>query len=258
MGIEAVPTPAVHVRELLARAQNPFDITDAVLTRLEDALLCHVELHGWRHRRPPAPNLRCSSYRHIFILRDGTLLPLWELRYDGDDGSGTLLHEVYENEEALARSERRVHQSAQMPAAGPYGGFAGRDATHDPVELLMASGLCDRRTYAGSDSPDHARRLLRRAENPDRPGDDVGRLLATACGHQILPVPRPRALAHEWQVWCSVYEHAFLLPDGREISLYELEHDRSRTGELVCEVYPDEALAHEAASRRVRGDDFGL
>ena len=42
MGVQAVPTPAVHVRELLARARNPFDITDAVLARVENALLCHV------------------------------------------------------------------------------------------------------------------------------------------------------------------------------------------------------------------------
>jgi hypothetical protein len=257
MGIEAAPTPAVHVRELLARAQNPFDITDAVLTRLQDAVLCHVELHSWLQRRPPAPSLRCSSYRHSFLLRDGTMLPLWELRYDGDDGAGPL-HEVYEDEDALLRSERRVHEARPAPAAGSYDRFASDVSGSVPVEyLLTANPPFGRRAYSGSDSPDHARRLLRRAENADRPGEDISRLLATACGHQILPVPRPRALAHEWQVWCSVYEHAFLLPDGREISLYELEHDLSGTGELVCEVYLEETLADQAAYRHANSLGFG-
>ncbi|HEV7624956.1 MAG TPA: DUF6227 family protein [Streptomyces sp.] len=260
MGIEAVPTPAVHVRELLERAQNPFDISDAVLTRLESAVLCHVELHGWRHRKASAPGPRCSSYRHIFLLRDGTLVPLWELRYDDGTitGSGTL-HEVYESEQALVRSERRVHETEEAPATGVYRSFTGGTASHVPLEYVVAtSPPFSRRAYRGSDSPDHARRLLRRAENTDRPGEDMGRLLTTARGHQILPVPRPRALAHEWQVWCSVYEHAFLLADGSEISLYELEHDLSRTGDLVCEVYSDEALAEQAARRLAHSHGFGL
>jgi hypothetical protein len=113
------------------------------------------------------------------------------------------------------------------------------------------------RTYTESDSPDHARRLLRRAENADRPGEEVARLLATARGHQILPVPRPQALAHEWQVWCSVYEHAFLLADGTEISLFELEHDLSGSGALVCEVYIEEGFADLAVNRLVRDRGSG-
>lgn len=276
MGIEAGLTPAAHVRELLARAQNPFDVTDAVLARLDGAVLCQVELHGWRQRKTPSPGLRCSSYRHVFLLRDGTLLPLWELRYDaGDarDGAARTLHEVYESEEALVRSERRVLQTRQAPATdacrglrhpGTAGGEPGGDTAWDgtarqvPVEyVLMTNPPFGRHTYSGDDSPDHARRLLRRAENADRPGEEVSRLLATACGHQILPVPRPRALAQEWQVWCCLYEHAFLLADGSELSLYELEHDLSRTGALVCEVYADEATADQAADRLARLHGIG-
>jgi len=273
MGMEAVPTPAVHVREVLARAQNPFDITDAALSRLESAVACHVELHGWRQRKAPAPSLRCSSYRHIFLLRDGTLLPLWELRYDsGSEAGAPTLYEVYENEEALLHSEHRVLRAQEAPATGPYRGVTGgsdphgpagapepdSSAEHVPVDFLLTTNPeFGRRAYDESDSPDHARRLLRRAENGDRPGDDVSRLLATARGHQILPVPRPQVLAQEWQVWCSLYEHAFLLADGSEISLYELEHDLSGTGELVCEVYLDESFADQAARRLARDHGFG-
>ncbi|MFC4496032.1 DUF6227 family protein [Streptomyces ovatisporus] len=270
------PTPAVHVQEVMARALNPFDISDAVLGRLEDAVACHVELHGWRQRKSPAPSLHCSSYRHVFLLRDGSLLPLWELRYDSVDGD-RVLYEVYEDPASLARSERRVQEAPrETPAGGRYGGRPGGfdpdgDAEGDagtgtygdaggavygqPLDLqLPADFRFGRRTYSGTDSPDHARRLLRRAENADRPGEDVRRLLATACGHQILPVPRPQELAQEWQVWCSLYEHAFLLADGSELSLYELEHDRTRDGGLVCEVYLEESFADEAALRVARGD----
>lgn len=114
------------------------------------------------------------------------------------------------------------------------------------------------RCYAEGSSPDHARRLLRRAENPDRPGDEVLRLLDTAQAHEIVHVPRPHGLVHELHVWCSVYEHAFLLADGSELSLYELEHDLSTTGRLVCEVYLEESTADRAAHRHARDRGFDL
>ncbi|OEU91881.1 hypothetical protein DB35_07540 [Streptomyces abyssalis] len=262
MGMEAVPTPAVHVRELLARARNPFDVSDAVLARLADAVVCHVELHGWRQRKAPAPSLRCSSHRHVFLLPDGELVSLWELSYDSGTGAadgaagGEVLHEVYESEEALVRSECRVQQAHRAAARGPRG--RRRGGREVPFELLLtADHPFGRRTYSETDSPDHARRLLRRAENADRPGEDVARLLETARGHEILPVPRPQVVAHEWQVWCTVYEHAFLLADGSEISLYEVEHDLSGTGALVCEVYLEEGYADRAVNRLVRDRGFG-
>lgn len=276
MGMEAVPTPAAHVRDLLARARNPFDVSDAVLARLGEALLCHVELHGWRQRKAPAPSLRCSSHRHVFLLPDGELVSLWELSYDSDEdggggrgagsgiGSGSsgpnglrVLHEVYESEEALVRSERRVQEAHRSAGRGPRGRRNGGTAGV-PVELMLTSDHpFGRRTYSETGSPDHARRLLRRAENADRPGEDMAALLETARGHEILPVPKPQVLAHEWQVWCTVYEHAFLLADGSEISLYEVEHDLSGSGALVCEVYLEEGFADRAVNRLVRDRGFG-
>jgi hypothetical protein len=229
-----------------------------VLSRLDEALLCHVELHGWRQRKAPAPSLRCSSHRHVFLLPDGELLSLWELSYDEGEGHGDdpVLHEVYETEEALMRSERRVQQAHRTAARGPRGRRHGEREV--PVELLLAADHpFSRRTYSESGSSDHARRLLRRAENSDRPGEDVARLLESARGHEILPVPKPQVLAHEWQVWCTVYEHAFLLADGSEISLYEVEHDLSGSGGLVCEVYLEEGFADRAVNRLVRERGIG-
>jgi hypothetical protein len=266
MGIEAVPSPAGHVRRLLARARNPFDVSDALLARLDAALLFHVELHGWRQRKAPAPSLRCSSHRHVFLLPDGELVSLWELSYDSHEGTGGgdgihVLHEVYESEDALVRSERRVQEAHRTAGRDPRGrrrgGGTGR-GRDVPVELLLtADHPFGRRTYSESGSPDHARRLLRRAENADRPGEEIAALLETARGHEILPVPKPQVLAHEWQVWCTVYEHAFLLADGAEISLYEVEHDLSGSGALVCEVYLEEGFADRAVSRLVRDRGFG-
>jgi hypothetical protein len=276
MGMRDVPSPGAHMRELLARVRNPFDVSDTLLARLDTALLCHVELHGWRQRNSPAPSLRCSSHRHVFLLPDGQSVSLWELSYDsgpggsgGAEGSGraagdalagdagAVLHEVYETEEALLRSEQRVHQAHRATGRGPQGGRPG-GAQEVPVELLLTAGRpSGRRMYDERGSADHARRLLRRAENADRPGEDVARTLRTARGHEILPVPRPQVLAQERQVWCAVYEHAFLLADGSELSLYEVEHDLSGTGALVCEVYLEEGFADRAVHRLVRNRGFG-
>jgi hypothetical protein len=309
MSEEAAQTPAEQLRELMCRAQNPFDVPDTVLARLETAVLSRVELYGWRHRKSPPPGLRCSSYRHLFLLADGDCLPLWELRYDSTDGDGTL-YEVYDSPQALSHSARRVHRTGgdeDTPAApgsdgglglpaGPGSsdppGIAGLFAPYEPFgsvpppagalphgscgpsgpspasgetedaatarspEPMTTAGRPHTREYASGNSPEHARRLLRRAENDDLPREDVSRLLSTACGHEILHVPRPRVLAEEWSVWCSLYEHAFLLADGREVSLYELEHNLSPTGRLVCEVYTGQEDTEHAV--RLRAREHGL
>ncbi|NSC24825.1 hypothetical protein FM076_28185 [Streptomyces albus subsp. chlorinus] len=255
MGDKAHLTPAHHLEELLARAQNPFDVPDETLERLRSAVMFQVELYGWRHRNTPAPALRCSSFRHVFLLADGSSLLLWELCYDTPDGTGEL-HEVYDNAEALRRSERRVHRR-MGGTQEPEGTVRGPVASFD---FLAGTGgtAYARREYPESDSPEHARRLLRRAENPDRPGQETLRLLSSALGHHITHVPKPRVHPEDWQVWCAVYEHAFLLADGSEVSLYELEHNMTGSGRLVCEVYLTESVADQAAHRlaRERGLDL--
>ncbi|MFF8281543.1 DUF6227 family protein [Streptomyces albus] len=256
MGDEAHLTPAHHVQELLARAQNPFDVRDEVLERLRSAVMCHVELHGWRHRNTPQPTLRCSSFRHVFLLADGSSLPLWELRYDAPDATGEL-HEVYDDAEALRRSERRVHR--RMGGSREPDRADARSLTpFDRPPGAAASRTTYTQEYADSDSAEHARRLLRRAENPDRPGEETLRLLSSALGHHIMHVPKPRAHPGDCQVWCTVYQHAFLLADGREVSLYELEHNMTGSGRLVCEVYLDESVADQAAHRLAREHGLDL
>ncbi|WP_222623384.1 DUF6227 family protein [Streptomyces armeniacus] len=312
MGETLDATPGRHLEMLLARAQNPFDVSDRALRRLADAVLCQVELQGWHHRNDPPPTLRCSSYRHAFLLADGSSVSLWELRHDTDAGDGRPSYEIYESETSLRRSQDRVRQrlggatgtGTGTDEAYPEDGFGtgdaygagdaygtgdaygigfdppGRDPDPDPdggldrlgdadppggpdgpgrgfFEFLSLTGeTARRRAYRQRNSPDHARRLLRRAENDDRPGEDTLRLLSTARGHEIVHVPKPHSSVPPYHVWCSVYEHAFLLADGTEISLYELEHNLTGTGRLVCEVYLEEAVADQAAQRRAR--DRGL
>ncbi|MCT2591674.1 DUF6227 family protein [Streptomyces sp. N2-109] len=290
MGETVVATPSQHLRVLLARAQNPFDVSDHAIERLRGAVLCHVELQGWHHRNAPPPTARCSSYRHTFLLADGETRSLWELRHETGGDTGLPWYELYEHEEPLRLARRRAQHPSGADAGGPDAGGtnlgdhaqesdraprplpergtgSGRDTELEPdlhggrgfINFLAAAGRSARtRAYRESDSPDHARRLVRRAENPDRPGEETLRLLSTARGHEIVHVPKPHAAPPPFQVWCSVYEHAFLLADGTEISLYELEHDFSGTGRLICEVYLEEAVADQAARRRARDRGIDL
>ncbi|RKN38809.1 DUF6227 family protein [Streptomyces hoynatensis] len=141
--------------------------------------------------------------------------------------------------EALPGSE--IPSAEELELLLALKGTAGQGA-------LPGESLPRQRSYPGQDSPDHARRLLRRAVNPDRPGEDVLRLLAAARGYDIerLPEPPGRGCVRGW---CSVYEHAFLLADGSEVCLYELEHDQTPDHRLVCEVYREEWAAELAARR---------
>ncbi|WP_129842684.1 DUF6227 family protein [Streptomyces sp. RFCAC02] len=130
----------------------------------------------------------------------------------------------------------------------------------EELEWLVHGGppapVPGRRTYPGRDSSDHARRLLRRAVNADRPGEETLRLLAAARGYLIERVPDP-AVRPVGRAWCSVYAHAFLLADDSELCLYELEHDHTPDGRLVCEVYPDRRAAGLAARRHTGRPEGG-
>ncbi|PNG16067.1 DUF6227 family protein, partial [Streptomyces cahuitamycinicus] len=110
-----------------------------------------------------------------------------------------------------------------------------------------------RPAYAAEDSADHARRLLRRAENADRPGAETAALLATASGHQIAQAfgrPCRAGRGGRANLGFSLYEHAFLLRDGEEVSLWEVEHTATPDGRHMCEVYVSEDAAREAMERR--------
>ncbi len=259
MGETLDASPARHLQMLLARAQNPFDVSDGALDRLSGAVLCQVDVPTGGPGGVPSEVLRCGSSRHTFLLADGSALTLWELWHlgtddpDGTDGGGPRF-EIYECPEALRASERRAHGGPVVPAQAAS---VEDDAPlPDPAGAELARLLLEEATrsrpWSREDSPDHARRLLRRAENPDRPGGETLRLLSGACGHDIVHVPRPRACPPGQHLWCSLYEHAFLLDDGTEVCLYELEHNLTGGEGLVCEVYLDETVADRAARRHAR------
>ncbi|MGA5128670.1 DUF6227 family protein [Streptomyces olivoreticuli] len=250
-------TPAEHVERLLDRAQNGFEIDEAVFTRLRTALMHQAELRSYRQRNDEARPLRCNTYRHIFLLADGSSLLLYELEHDtGPDER--FLYELYAHEDALDQAERRVHERIGG-GIGP-----GNEAEELPAwlaeELLLAMGPTQpRREYVSDASPDHARRLLRRAENEDGPGEVVRELLQEALGHHIALITKPRRRGTGRDAtWCRFYEHAFLLEGGGELSLWELEHNMTADGRLVCEVYLDEAEAEVAADRHARAQGVEL
>lgn len=139
-----------------------------------------------------------------------------------------------------------------QPVTGPVRAGAATTSSGPPAEALAVFGVRvpRPRAYPGEDGTEHARRLLRRAVNPDRPGEETQRRLAAAEAYGIERLPEPCRVGDT--TWCSVYEHAFLLADGSELCLYELEHDLTPGRRLVSEVYPDEVAAGRAARRHVR------
>jgi hypothetical protein len=280
MGETLDGAPARHLQMLLARAQNPFDVSDEVLLRLADAVLCQTDVHAGCHRDGAGGSdesgdgddlvgatMRCGRGRHTFLLADGGVQTLWERWHlDEPDSGGPgdangRLFEIYECEEALLAAERRAHGGGSLPAqqsSGPEDDGRLPDPARTELARLLLEEATRSRPWCREDSPDHARRLLRRAENADRPGEETLRLLSGACGHDIVHVPRPRACPPGRHLWCSLYEHAFLLTDGTEISLYELEHNLTGGEGLVCEVYLDEAVADRAARRHARARGIDL
>lgn len=231
-------SPEEHLERLLGRALNSFDLPDEVLRRLGSALAHNSSLHSAHH----SAGLHRETYRHTWLLADASVLTLWELVYNTAPGSEPT-HEVYADEEDAGVATSRLPLPPDPPVCGR------------PVVLQLPADPGPRHTYVpDDDSADHARRLLRRAENPegDRPGEDVARLLRSAIAHQITQAfGRPR-LSGEARLSFSLYEHAFLLVDGDEVSLWEVEHTVTPDGRHRCEVYATEEAARAAMERRAR------
>ncbi|UED86858.1 DUF6227 family protein [Streptomyces profundus] len=159
-------------------------------------------------------------------------------------------------------TEQPAASAEPRPGPAPELGELLENGNRDVPGEEFAQGLdagsrgSGRRAYPGRDAADHARRLLRRAVNADRPGEDTLGQLSSALGYDIGRLAEPRA-GYGGRGWCSLYEHAFLMPDASEVRLYELEHDLTEERQLVCEVYADEASASRAARRhgRAHGGD---
>ncbi|MFV0135335.1 DUF6227 family protein [Streptomyces sp. HMX87] len=234
-------TPEDHLARLLGRALNSFELPDETIRRLDCALAHDGSLHSAHH----SAGRHRETYRHTWLLADGSALTLWELVHNTAPGSEPR-HEVYVDEEELRAATARLPLPPDTPDF------------ELPVLMQLSSIPAPRQSYVRRGSADHARRLLRRAENPDRPGADVAALLATATAHQITQAFGRPGRTSRAGLSFSLYEHAFLLGeeetdgtgDGREVSLWEVEHTATPDGRHMCEVYVTEEAARRAMERR--------
>ncbi|MFB7271365.1 DUF6227 family protein [Streptomyces sp. NPDC056244] len=278
-------TTETHLERLLGRALNSFDLPDALVEKLGHALAHASSLCSAHH----SAGLHRETYRHTFLLRDGSSLTLWELVHNtGRDGAR--LHELYaeESEVRLAAARLSHPSSPEAARSGVDGPDApplvsgpgevpseGRPPVDDAAAGLLAELESERtaeidahlallrglralpqaprpRQYFPDNSPDHARRVLRRAENADRPGAATARLLQTAFAHHITQVFGRQCQVEGKDAGFMLYEHAFLLIDGSEMSLWEVEHTATPDGRHMCEVYEAESTAREAMELRAR------
>ncbi|MER6707266.1 DUF6227 family protein [Streptomyces fumanus] len=230
---ESPESPEEHLARLLGRALNSFELPDDTLRRLDCALAHDGSLHSAHH----SAGLHRETYRHTWLLADGSALTLWELVHNTSPGSEPQ-HEVYVDEEELRAATARLPLPADTPDF------------ELPVLAQLSPIAAPRHTYVPDGSADHARRLLRRAENADRPGAEMAALLATAAAHQITQAFGRPARAGRAGLSFSLYEHAFLLRGGEEISLWEVEHTATPDGRHMCEVYVSEDAARRAMERR--------
>lgn len=231
-------SPEEHLERLLSRALNSFDLPDEAIGRLERSLAYDSSLHSAHH----SAGTHRETYRHTWLLADGQALTLWELVHNAGPGSAAQ-YELYLDEEEAGVATARL----PLPPDTPLGELS--------VVLQAAPAPEPRHTYIPDDSADHARRLLRRAENPagaDRPGEDTARLLCAAFAHQITQAFGRSGVSGEARLGFSLYEHAFLLFDGSEVSLWEVEHTATADGRHMCEVYTSERAARAAMARRAR------
>ncbi|MET9495899.1 DUF6227 family protein [Streptomyces sp. NPDC006552] len=232
-------SPDEQLAKLLGRALNSFELPDEILHRLDSALAYAGSLHSAHH----SAGRHRETYRHTWLLADGSALTLWELVHNtGRDGGEQ--HEVYVTEEELHLATGRL--PLPQEAAPDF------ELQVPMVPVQLAAAPPERRRFGPADpdsSLDHARRLLRRAENLDattRPGPGTARLLRTACAHQIT-----QAFGRRVSQGFALYEHAFLLRDGAEVSLWEVEHTATPDGRHMCEVYATQDEARAAIERRV-------
>ncbi|MFI1888194.1 DUF6227 family protein [Streptomyces jumonjinensis] len=272
-------TTETHLERLLGRALNSFDLPDATVDRLGSALAHASSLHSSHHSGP----LDRATYRHAYLLSDGSSLVLWELVHS-TGGESAEQHELYTEESEVRLAASRLPAGfpgfadpggpgggglfpfrasgfpegpdadpAEHGLPGPIGLDAGLDADFALLAALMATPPAELpRMYVPDNSADHARRVLRRAENADRPGEETAQLLRSAFAHHIAQVFARHCRVAGKDAGFTLYEHAFLLLDGVETSLWEVEHTATPDGRHMCEVYSAEHTAREAMELRAR------
>ncbi|MFD9409062.1 DUF6227 family protein [Streptomyces sp. NPDC059989] len=248
-------TTEAHLDRLLGRALNSFDLPDRLVERLGTALAHSSSLYTTH--QSPATGVWRETHQHTYLLADGGSVSLWELAYR-QEGDRTARHEIFASKaEACLAVSRLFGEVPAEAALDPTLLPCDDEEDHDMAVLSLlfaASAPAQRhREYAVEESADHARRVLRRAENADRPGEPVAALLRSAYAHQITQAFGPRqCLSDGRDAGFSLYEHAFVLLDGSEVSLWEVEHTATPDGRHMCEVYESEGAAREAMELRAR------
>jgi hypothetical protein len=256
--------PAQQLAALLGRADNAIAAARE-LAGVRHALMHYCGLQSCRHTKGPPRRMNRRTFRHSFLLPDGSVRVVWELEHD--TGPDALPHRVvFTDQEGLALAEWEVDLTFGGPSGPPEtpydrhgeasGGGAGlrrHDLGMEDLDAAPGEGRehAFRRAYTEGDSAEHARRLLRRAANPGAPGTAVRARLRAAIAHDISIVTRRSALVAGRHVSWSLYEHAFLLLDGSELSLWEIDHTRTPSGDPVCEVYTSQDAALDTAIRRI-------
>ncbi|MEU8774734.1 DUF6227 family protein [Streptomyces sp. NPDC048606] len=248
-------TTEAHLERLLGRALNSFDLPDPLVERIGTALAHSSSLYTTHHS--PSAGVWRETHRHTYLLADGASVSLWELTYR-TRGERSMRCEVFASKGDLTLAVTR--RFGALPADGaattiPSGLDVEGDPDHDLALLgaLFATSAPRHREYTVEQSADHARRVLRRAENGDRPGEGVASLLRSAYAHRITQAFGGRqALADGRDAGFSLYEHAFVLLDGSEFSLWEVEHTATPDGRHMCEVYASESAARGAMEVRSR------
>ena len=169
-----------------------------------------------------------------------------------------------------ARRRERSHALGARPQhrAGPRHaarGVRGRGGAAHRDRAVAAprgrTGLRTARAWCGCRRPRAGALLLRTTRRTTGGGCCAARrtrtgrartwrtLLETAFAHQITQAFGRPCRAGERGLCFSLYEHAFLLRDGRELSLWEVEHTATPDGRHRCEVYPSEEDARAAMER---------
>ncbi|MFJ8646067.1 DUF6227 family protein [Streptomyces sp. NPDC093546] len=241
-------TPETHLERLLGRALNSFELPDALVERLDSALAHASSLHSSHY----SARLHRATYRHTYLLADGSSLTLWELVHNsGRDGADH--HELYTEESDVRLAASRLHGGAAGAFPDPADDGLELEFDMDVLGALMSDPLAaSAPLYEPDDSADHARRVLRRAENADRPGREVAARLRGAFAHHIRQVFGRQCSVAGREAGFTLYEHGFLLLDGTEMSVWEVEHTATPDGRHMCEVYEDERTAREAMEHRAR------
>lgn len=115
-------TTEQHLERLLRRALNSFDLPDCTVERLGTALAHSSSLHSSHH----SSVLHRETYRHTYLLADGSALTLWELVHGGAKDTtgarsrtrpGPQHHELYDDEaDAHVAAARLAYSFSDMPA----------------------------------------------------------------------------------------------------------------------------------------------